>query len=138
MEGRDIIRPQAPPRTPADRTVDFYVIALSVVMLLFGLRHWAVIVGVVPGATGSFETMTTPWRLATMHMAVVDPVAAVGLWMRVAWGKVIWLYAALAEIAMHAIFYGTFGFNWALVAFHAVTVAVFIALTIWARVSVPR
>lgn len=138
METSDIIRPQVAPRTTADRTVDFYAIALSAVMMIFGLRQWAVIVGIMPGVGGPFQEMTTGWQVLTMHMAVVDLVASVGLWMRVSWGKVIWVYAALAEIIAHTALFGAFGFNWPLVAFHAVTVVVFISLTIWARVSVRR
>ena len=64
--------------------------------------------------------MSTAVAVATMHLAVVDLVAAVGLWMRVAWGKVVWVYAALSEIALHTVFIGTFGTNWPVVAFHLV------------------
>ena len=60
---------------------------------------------------GPFEQMSTPWFVATMHLAVVDLVAAVGLWMRVAGGKVVWVYSALFEITLHTIFIGTFGGN---------------------------
>jgi hypothetical protein len=114
-----------------DRTgaaLDLYLIALSVVMMLFGLRQWAVIVGILDGPDGSFEAMSTGWKIVTMHFAVVDLVAAVGLWMRVAWGKVVWVYAAVSEIVIHTAFMGTFGADWAKVAFHAVTLLVFIVL----------
>ena len=60
--------------------------------------------------------MSTAWKIATMHLAVVDLVAAVGLWMRVAWGKVVWIYAALSEIAFHTVFIGTFGSDLPIVA----------------------
>ena len=44
-----------------------------------------------------------------MYLAVVDLVAAVGLWMRVAWGKVLWICAAVSEIALHTVFIRPFG-----------------------------
>ena len=114
-------------------TLDYYVMALALVMMLLGLRQWAVILGVVPGGGGTFEAMSTAWKLATMHMAVLDLVASVGLWMRVAWGKVLWVYAALSEIALHTVFVGTFSGDLIVVTFHLVTLVVFVVLTIMAR-----
>ena len=115
--------------------LDVYGRVLAAMLMLLGLRQWAVILGVMPGDDGMFETMSTPWQLATMHLAVVDLVAAVGLWMRVAWGNVVWVYAALAEIAFHTVFIGTFGADYTIVAFHAVTLAVFLGLMILYRRS---
>ncbi len=80
-----------------------------------------------------FEAMPMPWKLATMHLAVVDLVASVGLWQRVAWGNVVWVYAAVAEVAMHTIFIGTFGSDLPIVAFHIVTVAVYFTLLMLER-----
>lgn len=115
-------------------TLDYYVIALSVAMLALGLRQWAVIVGVLDGGGGgSFETMSIAWKFATMHMAVVDSVAAVGLWMRVAWGKVIWVYAVVSEIAIHTVFIATFGGNLLLVVFHLAAFTGFVVLAVMTR-----
>jgi hypothetical protein len=108
--------------------LNLYLVGLSVVMLLFGLRQWAVIVGLTSGAGGPFETMTTGWQIVTMHFAVVDLVAAVGLWMRVSWGKVVWVYAAVSEIVLHTAFLETFGADWPKVGFHAVTLVIFVIL----------
>jgi hypothetical protein len=133
MSTKDVMAPQAPPRTRADIVLDQYVVALSVVMLLFGLRQWAIILGALPppsGAGDSFEHMSQPWFVATVHMAVVDLVAAVGLWLKVAGGKVLWIYSALFEVALHTVFIGTFGPDIAVVSFHIATLLVFLALTI--------
>lgn len=125
---QDVPKPRVRFRDRYGAALDLYLIALSVVMMLFGLRQWAVIVGLLNGGGGSFEAMSTAWKIVTMHFAVVDLVAAVGLWMRVAWGKVVWVYAALSEIVVHTALMGTFGADWAKVAFHAVTLLVFVAL----------
>ena len=133
MSTKDVMAPQAPPRTRADIVLDQYVVALSVVMLLFGLRQWAIILGALPpGPGGPFEQMSTPWFVVTVHMAVVDLIAAVGLWLKVAGGKVLWIYSALFEIALHTIFVRTFGPDVAVVGFHLATLVVFVALTILA------
>jgi hypothetical protein len=80
-----------------------------------------------------FEAMSTPWQLATMHLAVVDLVASVGLWTRAAWGNVLWIYAAASEIALHTVFAGTFRNNALIVAFHLITISGFVALRFLAR-----
>jgi hypothetical protein len=113
--------------------LDWYLIALSVLMMLLGLHQWAIILGIVDGPTGSFEAMSTPWKVATMYLSVVDLVASVGLWMRVAWGKVIWLLAAISEIALHTIFIGTYGGDLAIIVLHLVTIVGFVGLAFMAR-----
>ena len=131
MTSKDVMAPPAPPRTRAEVLLDQYAVALSVVMLLFGLRQWAIILGAIPGGGGGqFDQMSTAWAAVTIHMAVVDLVAAVGLWLKVAGGKVLWIYSALFEMALHTVFMGTFGPNLPVVAFHLATLLVFIALTI--------
>ena len=120
------VAPRAVSRYPL--AFEVYSRVLSGLMMLLGLRQWAVIMGIMASAGGMFEAMSTPWQVATMHLAVVDLVAAVGLWMRVSWGNVIWIYAALSEIALHTVFIGAFGSDLAVVAFHLVTLAVFAAL----------
>ena len=113
--------------------LDVYGRVMSGLLLLLGLFHWAVILGVVAGAGGMFDEMSTEWKMATIHLAVVDLVAAVGLWQRVAWGNVLWIFAALSEVAMHTVFMGTFGADYIIVAFHVSTVAGYAALAFAAR-----
>ncbi len=138
MTSNDVMAPAAPPRTRAEVLLDLYAVALSVVMLLFGLRQWAIIVGAIPGPGGPFDQMSTAWAAVTIHMAVVNLVAAGGLWLKVAGGKVLWIYSALFEIALHTVFIGTFGPNLPVVIFHFVTLVVFIALTIAAHRQTQR
>lgn len=126
--------PAAPP--PVNRlpyALELYARGISVALMLLGLRQWAVILGILPGGGGMFQQMLAPWQLATMHFAVIDLVAAVGMWQRVAWGNVVWIYAALSEIALHTVFIGRFGSDLLIVAFHVVTLAGFATLTILAR-----
>ncbi|HET7716522.1 MAG TPA: DUF6163 family protein [Bauldia sp.] len=122
-----------PPASRLPFLLDIYGRVMSGVLMLLGLFHWAVILGVVGGSGGMFEEMSAAWKMATIHLAVVDLVAAVGLWQRVAWGNVLWFYAALFEVAMHTVFAGTFGADLLLVAFHVVTVAGYAAMVFVAR-----
>lgn len=110
-----------------------YSRVMAGLIMLFGLRQWAIIIGLIPGSGGMFEEMTMAWKIATAHLAVVDLVAAVGLWQRTAWGNVLWIYAALAEVAMHTVFMGTFGSDLPVVGFHVSTVAGFLILVLLAK-----
>jgi hypothetical protein len=113
--------------------IDVYGRVMAGLLLLLGLFHWAVILGIATGQGGTFEEMSSGWKMATINLAVVDLVAAVGLWQRVAWGNVIWFYAALFEVAMHTVFTGTFGTDYLVVAFHVFSVAGFCVLVLIAR-----
>jgi hypothetical protein len=133
MSRRDQTAAIVSERDRYEQFLDYYSIALAVAMMLLGLRQWAVILGIVSSSGGAFEAMPTAWKLATMHLAVVDLVAAVGLWMRVAWGKVLWVFAALSEIVLHTVFIGTFGGDLLVVAFHLATLVAYVVLLIQAR-----
>lgn len=115
------------------KTIVVYGRLVSVVLMLFGLREWAVILGVATSAGGPFETMTVAWKMATMYLAVVHLVAAVGLWMRVAWGNVLWVLAAASEIALHTFFRNTFGSDYTIVAFHLFALGGYATLVLLAR-----
>ena len=126
----------APPEIERSRpevALDIFLIALSALMMLLGLRQWAIILGILSGTTGPFEAMAASWKVATMYLSVIDLVASVGLWMRVAWGKVVWLLAALSGIALHTVFIRTFGSDLPIVGLHVLTVAAFVGLTFLAR-----
>lgn len=122
-----------PERGRPEVVLDGYQIALSVLMMLLGLRQWAIIVGLLQGPTGTFEQMSTAWKIATMHLSVVDLVASVGLWMRVSWGIVVWVLAAISEILFHTVFIGTFGGDLPIIALHIVTLAAFAVMAFMAR-----
>ncbi len=40
----------------------------------------------------------TPWQVATVFFAVIDLVAAVGLWLAAPWGAVVWLTAVVSMV----------------------------------------
>ena len=118
-------------RLPA--IIDVYGRVMSGLLLLLGLFHWAVSLGGVAGQGGMFEEMSTPWKAATINLAVVDIVAAVGLWQRVAWGNVIWVYAVVFEVAMHTVFITTFGADYLVVAFHIFSISGYFVLVLLSR-----
>lgn len=106
---------------------------LSGIMMVMGLHAWAMILGLVSGPFETFDAMPTPWKIMTMHFAVIDLVAAVGLWQRMHWGIVVWIYAALLQILLHTVFSGTFGTDALVIGFYVVTLAVYVSLFILQR-----
>jgi len=133
MIDNEVTQLPSEPDNPYDLALTIYLRGVAAMLLLLGLRHWLYIAGVFQDPGWSFETMSTPWQAVTIQLAVVDLVAAVGLWMRVAWGNVIWIYVALFEIAMHTVFADTFGLDLIIVAFHVVTLLVFVALLVMSK-----
>ena len=71
--------------------------------LLFGFLYWVRLIGFYDGPLWRFDLMPLHWQFASASLAVLFPVAAIGLWMKVSWGPVIWAAAALTETLM---FYG--------------------------------
>jgi hypothetical protein len=78
--------------------------------MLKGLYHWAAVLGVGEDPSGfGFEANLTSWQAATIFFAVIDLVAAVGLWLAAAWGGVVWLTASISMAAIEAFFPQIFG-----------------------------
>src|SRR5579862_4420799 len=64
---------------------------MAAVSLVKGLYHWAQVCGVGAAPDDGFMAHSVAWRSATVFFAVLDLVAAVGLWLAAAWGAVVWL-----------------------------------------------
>lgn len=133
MMDNEVTQLPSEPDNPYDLALDVYLRGVAAILLLLGLRQWLYIAGVFQDPGWSLETMSPQWQFVTIQLAVVDLVAAVGLWMRVAWGNVIWVYVALFEIAMHTVFADTFGLNLLIVGFHVISLLVFVGLLVMSR-----
>jgi hypothetical protein len=72
-------------------------------------RTLAYQVGIGDGNGSTFEQANMPWQAATVFFAVIDLVAAVGLWLAAAWGGVVWLTAAISMAAIELFFPQVFG-----------------------------
>ncbi len=99
------------------------------VSMFKGLYHWAVVSGMT-GLEGGFEAQPLPWQAATVFFAVIDLVAAVGLWLAAAWGAVVWLTACVSMAAVEVIFPQVYGGRIAVVVFEAVLLCGYLFLAI--------
>ena len=100
----------------ADRAVGMWTQRLVVflrmmaaVSVLKGLYHWSRITGIGVADSDAFVLHSIAWQTATVFFAVIDLVAAVGLWLAAAWGAVIWLMAIASMLAVEIFFPQVFG-----------------------------
>jgi hypothetical protein len=96
------------------RRLVFFLRIMSVLSMTKGLYHWAIVVGFA-GTGDPFEYQPLPWQTATVFFAVIDLVAAVGLWLAAAWGAVVWLTASVSMAAVEVFFPQVYGGRWAVV-----------------------
>lgn len=94
------------------RRLVLFLRAMAAISMLKGLYHWAQVCGIGFGETQSFENHAIAWQTATVFFAVIDLVAAVGLWLAAAWGAVIWLTAVASMLAVEIFFPQVFGGGW--------------------------
>lgn len=108
----DIIEPVHAKDASRGTWTDYLVLFLrimAVVSLVEGLYHWAQLCGIGTSPDQSFEMHTLPWRSATVFFAVIDLVAAVGLWLAAAWGAVVWLTSAVSMAVVELFFPAVYG-----------------------------
>jgi hypothetical protein len=90
------------------RRLVLFLRVMAGVSMLKGLYHWSRLVGI--GMAGDlFEYHSIAWQAATVFFAVLDLVAAVGLWLAAAWGAVIWLMSIASMLALEVFFPQVFG-----------------------------
>src|SRR5207247_6917455 len=65
--------------------------------------------GIDAASPAAFEAYSTPYQAATVFFAVIDLVAAVGLWLAAPWGAVVWLTSVISMAAVEALFPQIYG-----------------------------
>lgn len=117
-------------------TETLFVVFLRIVALgclWLGLQYWAMLVGYSMSGSGRFDLLNLPWRTAAASLAVIFPVAALGLWLAGAWGPVIWVIAAGTQILMYGFWTNVFGSDTLIVAMHGLVAVVYLIfrLALW-------
>jgi len=110
---------------------------MAAVSLMKGLYHWAQVCGIAAPADGGFEAHTVAWQTATVFFAVIDLVAAVGLWLAAAWGAVVWLTAVVSMAVVEVFFPQVYGASILIVLAEATLLVVYLWLAIFAAREQP-
>jgi Family of unknown function (DUF6163) len=108
----DILEPVRVKRSEQGTWTEYLVLFLrimAVVSLMKGLYHWGEVCGIGAGADGGFQSHTIAWQTSTVFFAVLDLVAAVGLWLAAPWGAVIWLTSVVSMAAVEVFFPQVYG-----------------------------
>src|ERR1700760_2608295 len=101
---------------------------MAVVSVVKGLYHWAQVTGFIGGEEEAFENQTMAWQTATVYFAVIELVAAVGLWLATPWGAVVWLTTVVSMAVIELMFPGIYGGSLVIVGAEAVMLAAYLAL----------
>ncbi len=111
------------------RLVVFLRVMASLSMIK-GLYHWAVVCGIdAPGSVG-FDGYATPFQSATVFFAVIDLVAAVGLWLAAPWGAVVWLTSLISMVAVELLFPQIYGGQLWLVVVELLLLVIYLVLAL--------
>ena len=105
---------------------------MAVVSLGKGLYHWAQLCGIAAPPAGGFESHTLAWRTATVFFAVIDLVAAVGLWLAAPWGAVVWLTSVVSMAVVEVFFPQVYGGSIYIVLVEATLLGLYLWLAILA------
>jgi Family of unknown function (DUF6163) len=110
------------------RRLVFFLRIMAVVAVIKGLYHWAQVTGFIGGEEDAFENQPMAWQTATVYFAVIELVAAVGLWLATPWGAVVWLTTVVSMAVIELMFPGIYGGSLKVVAVEAVMLAAYLAL----------
>jgi uncharacterized membrane protein (DUF2068 family) len=112
------------------RRLVLFLRLMAGVSMLKGLYHWSRLCGIAVPSNEVFEYHSIAWQSATVFFAVIDLVAAVGLWLAAAWGAVIWLTAVASMLAVEIFFPQVFGSGFLPVAVEGALLALYLWLAL--------
>src|SRR6202158_2407322 len=90
------------------RRLVLFLRVMAGLSMLKGLYHWSRVCGIGVDANDGFMYHSIAWQAATIFFAVIDLVAAVGLWLAAAWGAGIWVHALASIVGGGIIFPAVF------------------------------
>ena len=110
------------------RRLVLFLRIMAVVSVTKGLYHWAQVTGFVGGEEEAFENQALAWQTATVYFAVIELVAAVGLWLATPWGAVVWLTTVVSMAVIELMFPAIYGGSLMVVTLEAVMLVAYLAL----------
>ncbi|HTO64901.1 MAG TPA: DUF6163 family protein [Bradyrhizobium sp.] len=110
------------------RRLVLFLRVMALLSIVKGLYHWAQVTGFIGGEDEAFENQAMAWQAATVYFAVIELVAAVGLWLATPWGAVVWLTTVVSMAVIELMFPGIYGGSLLVVAGEASMLAAYLAL----------
>ena len=121
------------------RRLVMYLRVMAGVAMLKGLYHWGQVTGFINigGEADAFLNQAVAWQSATIYFAVIELVAAVGLWLATPWGAVVWLTSIVSMAVIELMFPLIYGGNFIVVIFEVVLLAIYLMLAWMAAMERP-
>jgi Family of unknown function (DUF6163) len=110
------------------RRLVLFLRVMAVVSVAKGLYHWAEVTGFIGGEDEAFESQTLAWQASTVYFAVIELVAAVGLWLATPWGAVVWLITVVSMAVIELMFPAIYGGSLLVVAAEALMLVAYLVL----------
>lgn len=101
-----------------------YMRLLAAIWVFQGLLQWA---AVLLPRQPLFDSEPPIWGAAVIFFAILDLVAAVGLWLATPWGGVLWLFSALSQIFVALTVANFFSMFW--ISVNIILIVLYFALT---------
>src|SRR5258708_19752120 len=86
------------------RRLVLFLRIMAVISILKGLYHWAQVTGFIGGEEEAFENQSMAWQTATVYFAVIELVAAVGLWLPTPWAPAVSLTTRVSTAPVAPLF----------------------------------
>ena len=118
--------PTVPKRTLTEILFVVFLRMVAAACFWFGLQYWAMLVGYSLNGHARFDLLNLPWKVAASSLAVLFPVASLGLWLTVSWGPVLWTIAAISQILMYQVWPHLFGANTLVPLMHALVAFLYV------------
>ncbi len=128
------VRAKAPAGGSWTEYLVLFLRVMAAVSLVKGLYHWSQICSIGVPANQAFETQPMAWRSATVFFAVIDLVAAVGLWLAAPWGAVVWLTSVVSMAMVELFFPSVYGGS----AFVVLTETALLGVYLWLAIVSAR
>ena len=99
---------------------------LAVIFFAAAIYVWLRVIGYWDGGDNRFDTMSTVQKIFSAIMAVLLPVASVGLWTTLSWGRVVWMLAIAIQILAFLRLNEALALPIELIFFHIVSIVIYI------------
>ena len=107
----------------------WYMRLVACLWLFDGLSQWSAILGVFDKTIDAFDALPDPLRVTIAFFAVIDLLAAIGLWLTAAWGGVVWILATAAQVALPFLVTGYSGGGIVIQALYGVLILIYFIIT---------
>ncbi len=128
---------QTPEPTLLSRGYTVFLRVLALVFVIFTLQMWLVCVG-FDDTDLRFDLADRSMRVYLAVLAVLFPVAAVGLWTTLSWGRVVWLLAIGFQMSAGWLYPQTFPEAVATTSFHLLSLVVYIGFVLGVRITAKK